>query len=137
VYQWDLRIPSFHRLSLLDKNKSHLLLLVFFLFAALTALNAVRNTLKADIESKTVKCKKCNHIANANEYKASDFTKAFLYDSKPSGSSGYKKHAETAYLSCLADCKCADNEMEMIRIRKEEMAIKKAERERDDLERAT
>jgi len=61
--------------------------------------------LKADFESKTVKCKKCNYVANADQYEVGDFTKACLYDSKPSSSSGYKKHAETAYLSCLADCK--------------------------------
>ena len=58
-----------------------------------------------------------------------------MYDSKPSASSGYEKHAETAYLSCLAGCKWADNEMEMIRLRKEGMAIKKAECERADIER--
>ena len=84
-----------------------------------------------------VKCKKCNHVANADKYEPGDFTKAFLYDSKPSASSGYKRHAETAYLSCLADCKRADNEMEMIKLRKEEMTIKKAERERADIERST
>jgi len=88
--------------------------------------------LKADFESKTVKCKKCNYVANADQYEVGDFTKACLYDSKPSSSSGYKKHAETAYLSCLADCKRADNELEMIKLRKEEMSIKKVERERAD-----
>ena len=93
--------------------------------------------LRADFEQKTVTCKKCNHIGKAEDYDTADFLRACLYDSKQGSSSGYKKHAETAYLSCLADCKCAVNEMEMIRIRKEEMAIKKAERERDDLERAT
>jgi hypothetical protein len=35
----------------------------------------------------------------------------------------------------LAGCKCADNKIEMIRLRKEEMSIKKAEHERADLER--
>jgi hypothetical protein len=84
-----------------------------------------------------VKCKKCNHVANADEYESGDFTKACLYDSKASATSGYKKHAETAYLSCLADCKRADNEMEMIKLRKEEMAIKKAECERAEIERST
>jgi len=93
--------------------------------------------LKAVFELKTVKCNKCNHAANANEYEASNFTKACLCNSKPSGSSGSKKHAETAYLSCLAYCKHADNEIEMIRLWKVDMSIKKAERERDDLKRAT
>ena len=79
-----------------------------------------------------MKCKKCNYVANADQYEVGDFTKACLYDSKPSSSSGYKKHAETAYLSCLADCKRADNELEMIKLRKEEMSIKKVERERAD-----
>jgi hypothetical protein len=93
--------------------------------------------LKAEFESKTVKCKKCNHVANADEYEPGDFTKACLYDSKSSSTSGYKRHAETAYLSCLADCKRADNELEMIKLRKEELNIKKAEQERADIERTT
>ncbi len=38
--------------------------------------------LKADFEDKMVKCKKCNYIANADEYEPGDFTKACLYDSK-------------------------------------------------------
>ena len=91
--------------------------------------------LKADFESKTVKCKKCNYVANADQYEPGDFTKACLYDSKQSSTSGYKKHAETAYLSCLADCKRTDNELEIIKLRKEEMNIKKVERERADAER--
>jgi hypothetical protein len=74
--------------------------------------------------SKTVKCKKCNHVANANEYEASNFTKACLYDSKPSGSIGYKKHAEAAYLSFLADCKQVDNEMEMIKLNVRGLTLK-------------
>jgi hypothetical protein len=86
--------------------------------------------LKADFESKTVKCKKCNYVANTDQYDVRDFTKACLYDSKPTSTSGYKTHAETAYLSCLADCK--QNELEMIKLRKDEMSIKKVERERAD-----
>jgi hypothetical protein len=93
--------------------------------------------LKADFESKTVKCKKCNYVANADEYDVGDSSKACLYDRKPSSTSGYKEHAESAYLSCLADCKRADNELEVIKLRREEMSIKKLEHERVDAERLT
>jgi hypothetical protein len=40
-----------------------------------------------------------------------------------------------AYLSCLADCKRADNELEIIKLRKKEMNTKKLECKRADGER--
>jgi len=46
-----------------------------------------------------------------------------LYDKKEPGSSGYKKHAETAYLSCLADVKRAESERMMITLKEKEMAL--------------
>ncbi len=82
-----------------------------------------------------MKCKKCAHIGKADDYEPGDFTKVCLYDSKPSATNGYKRHAETAYLSCLADCKRADNELEMIRLKKDELVIKKAEQERANIEK--
>jgi len=91
--------------------------------------------LKVDFESKTVKCKKCAHIGKVDDYEPGDFTKSCLCDSKPSETSGYKRHAETAYLSCLADCKRVDNELEMIRLKKEELVMKKANQERANIKK--
>jgi hypothetical protein len=71
---------------------------------------------KADFESKSVICKKCNYIVAADEYDPQDFTKACLYDKKESSSSGFKRHAENAYLICLADNKRLDNEKAMIKL---------------------
>jgi hypothetical protein len=53
--------------------------------------------------------------------------KACLYDSKQgSGGSGtYKKHSERAYLSCLANCRRAENEIAMILLRGKEQEKKK------------
>jgi len=48
--------------------------------------------------------------AAAEDYDSADFTRACLFDKKESSGSGFKKHTETAYLSCLADVKRADNE---------------------------
>ncbi len=72
--------------------------------------------MKADFESKSVICKKCNYIVAADEYDPQDFTKACLYDKKESSSSGFKRHAENAYLICLADNKRLDNEKAMIKL---------------------
>jgi hypothetical protein len=71
--------------------------------------------------------------------------KACLYDSKQgSGGSGtYKKDSETAYLSCLANCRRAENEIAMILLRgkeqekkKEEMDMKREEKAREDIEKS-
>ena len=83
--------------------------------------------MKADFESKTVTCKNCNYIAAADEYDPQDFTKACLYDKKESSSSGFKRHAETAYLSCLADNKRLDNEKAMIKLKEFELHQKTME----------
>ncbi len=88
--------------------------------------------LKVDFEAKKVICKKCNHQATSDEYDQEDFVKACLYDKKESSSSGFKKHAETAYLSCLADVKRADNEKSLISLREKEMNLKLVEQERAD-----
>jgi hypothetical protein len=78
---------------------------------------------KADFESKTAICKECNYMAAVDEYDPQDFTEACLYDKKEPSSSGFKRHAETAHLCCLADNKRLDNEKSMLRrlssIRKE------------------
>jgi hypothetical protein len=98
-------------------------------------LNCFENSdeyLKADFESKTVICKKCNHVAAAEDYDAADFTRACLFDKKESSCSGFKKHTETAYLGCLADVKRADNERSMITIWQKEMELKLLELERAD-----
>jgi hypothetical protein len=84
---------------------------------------------KADFESKTVICKKCNYIAGADEYDSQEFTKACLYDKKEPASSGFKRHAETAYLSCLADNKRLDNEKSMIKLKEIEFNQKAMEAE--------
>jgi hypothetical protein len=76
-----------------------------------------------DFEAKTVICKKCNHQVPSSDYNNEDFVKACLYDKKEPGSSGYKKHAETAYLSCLADVKRAESERMMITLKEKEMAL--------------
>jgi hypothetical protein len=49
--------------------------------------------LKADYDSKTVKCLKCTHVAMADKFDQSDFAKACFYDSnKQQGkTSGLKK----------------------------------------------
>ncbi len=44
--------------------------------------------IQADFEAKSVKCKKCNHVAVAEEYLNEDFVRACLYDKKESGSGG-------------------------------------------------
>jgi len=98
-------------------------------------LNCFENSddyLKADFESKTVICKKCNHVAAAEDYDSADFTRAGLFDKKESSGSGFKKHTETAYLSCLADVKRADNERSLISMRQKEMELKLLELERAD-----
>jgi len=98
-------------------------------------LNCFENSddyLKADFESKTVICKKCNHVAAAEDYDSADFTRACLFDKKESSGSGFKKHTETAYLSCLADVKRADNERSLISMRQKEMELKLLELERAD-----
>jgi hypothetical protein len=51
---------------------------------------------------------------------------------KESSSSGFKKHTETAYLSCLADVKRADNEKNLISLREKEMNLRLVEQERAD-----
>ncbi len=85
--------------------------------------------MKADFELKTVICKKCNYIAAADEYDSQEFTKACLYDKKEAASSGFKRHAETAYLSCLADNKRLDNEKSMIKLKEIEFNQKTMEAE--------
>jgi len=97
--------------------------------------------LRSDYEQKTVTCKKCNHIGNkAEDYDTADFC---LYDRKQSSSSSYKNLAETAYLTCLADCKRADNEKEMILMKKseldfrsDELELRRQEKAREDDEKA-
>jgi hypothetical protein len=63
--------------------------------------------MKADFDTKTAICKKCNHVD------AADFTKACLFDKKESSGSRFKM----AYLSCLFDVKRAENERLMISVR--------------------
>ena len=82
-----------------------------------------------DYEAKTVICKKCNHQAPSSDYNNDDFVKACLYEKKEPGSSGYKKHAETAYLSCLADVKKAESERMMITLKEKEMALQLKQQE--------
>ena len=114
----------------------------------ISCLNCFENSdafIRADFDAKTVTCKKCNHIGKAEQYDAADFLKACLYDSKQGsgGSGAYKKHSETAYLSCLADCKRAENENAMIllkgkelELKKEEMDMKREEKAREDIEKS-
>lgn len=85
--------------------------------------------LVVDFEAKTVICKKCNHQAPSSDYNNEDFVKACLYDKKEPSSSGYKKHAETAYLSCLADVKRAESERMMITLKEKEMAFQLKQQE--------
>jgi hypothetical protein len=84
---------------------------------------------KAHFESKKVICKKCNCIAPADKYDSQDFMKACLYDKKEPTSSGFKRHAETAYLSHLADNKRLDNEKSIIKIKEIEFNQKTMEAE--------
>jgi hypothetical protein len=81
-----------------------------------------------DFEAKTVICKKCNHQAPSSDYNNEDFVNC-LYDKKEPGSSGYKKHVETAYLSCLADVKRAESERMMITLKEKEMALQLRQQE--------
>jgi hypothetical protein len=57
--------------------------------------------------------------------------RACLFDKKESSSSGLKKHAKAAYLSCLADVKRADNEKSLISLTEKEMNLKLLEQEQD------
>jgi len=91
--------------------------------------------IKADAESKTVICKSCLHVSDASQYDVTDFTKACLYDRKESSVSAFKKHTETAYLSCLADIKRQDNEKAILVIREREMILRAQEQERADAEK--
>jgi hypothetical protein len=96
-------------------------------------LNCYENSdeyMKADFETKTGICKKCNHVATAEEYDTAGFTNACLFDKKESSRSGFKKHTEMAYLSCLADVKRAENERSMISMRQKAMELKVLELER-------
>jgi hypothetical protein len=83
-----------------------------------------------DFDAKTVVCKKCNHHASLDEYDNDDFIKACLYDKKEATSSGYKKQAETAYLSCLADVKRVENEKYLITLKEKEFNLQMAQQER-------
>jgi hypothetical protein len=92
--------------------------------------------IKADYDSKTVRCGKCKHVAKAEEYDEVDFVKACYYDSKPYGTtSGFKKHQETAYLSMLTDLERAKNENKHLDLKREELRLKEMELERQDNER--
>jgi hypothetical protein len=71
-------------------------------------------------------------VAAAEEYDAANFTKACVFDSKESKGSGFKKYTETAYLSCLADEKRAENERSMISMRQKEMELKLLELDQVD-----
>jgi hypothetical protein len=77
-------------------------------------------------------CKKFNHQAKPDEYDQEDFVEACLNDWKESNTTGFKKHAETAYLSCLADVKRADNEKNLIILSEKEMNLKRLEQEQAD-----
>jgi hypothetical protein len=90
---------------------------------------------KVDAESKTVLCKSCLHVSDASEYDLADFMKACLYDRKESSVNAFKKHTETAYLSCLADIKRQDNEKVMLAIREREMNLQVQEQERAGAEK--
>jgi hypothetical protein len=60
--------------------------------------------LKADYDSKIVKCLKCTHVAMADQFDQSDFDKACFYDSnKQQGTtSGLKKtHTKKQHISAL------------------------------------
>ena len=114
-----------------------------FPISCLKCMETNDHFLRADFEQKTVTCKKCNHIGKAEDYDTADFLRACLYDSKQGSSSGYKKHAETAYLTCLADCKRADNEKEMILMkqseldfRRDELELRRQEKAREGEEKA-
>jgi hypothetical protein len=100
-----------------------------YLISCLKCFENSDELIRADFDAKPVTCKKCNHIGEAEQYDAADFLKACLYDSKQGsgGSGGYKKHSETAYLSCLADCKRAENENVMILLKGKELELKKEE----------
>jgi hypothetical protein len=84
-----------------------------------------------DFDAKTVVCKKCNHQASSDEYDNDDFMKACLYDKKEATSSGYKKHAKTAYLSCLVDVKRAENEKYLITLKEKEFNLQMAQQEQE------
>jgi transcription initiation factor TFIIIB Brf1 subunit/transcription initiation factor TFIIB len=75
--------------------------------------------IRADFEAKTVICKKCSHVAAAEDYSNEDFVRACLYDKKESGSGGgtVKRHQETAYYSVVADLNRTTNERAMIALR--------------------
>ncbi len=75
--------------------------------------------IRADFEAKTVICKKCNHVAAAEEYVNEDFVRACLYDKKERGSGGgtVKRHQETAYYSVVVDLNRTTNERAMIVLR--------------------
>ncbi len=92
--------------------------------------------IKADFESKTVTCKKCQNVFESSVYDENDFTRACLFVKKEASSSGYKKHSETAYLTFLADCKKSDNEKALIQLREKELQVKTNEQERADAEKA-
>jgi hypothetical protein len=67
-----------------------------------------------------VKCAKCKHIATAEDYDQSHFLKECFYDSKPSATSGFKKHQETAYIiSMSADLEQAKNESKHLELKRE------------------
>ena len=97
--------------------------------------------IRADFDSKTVRCAKCNHVEKAELYDQVEFIKACYYDSKPSGnsstsgSSAFKKHQETAYLSMMADLERAKNENKHLDLKREELRLREKEMGRQETER--
>jgi hypothetical protein len=93
---------------------------------------------KVEMDSKTVFCRSCKHVADASEYNVMDFTWACLYDKKEaSTATGFKKHAETVYLSCLADIKRQDNERLMLSLKEKELDICLQEQQHSYKEKAS
>jgi len=88
-----------------------------------------------------VRCAKCNHVEKAELYDQVEFIKACYYDSKPSGnsstsgSSAFKKHQETAYLSMMADLERAKNENKHLDLKREELRLREKEMGRQETER--
>ncbi len=79
-------------------------------------------------------CEHCKELVLIGEshvvYDNDEFIKACSHDNKEASSSSHKKHAKTAYLSCLADVKRAENKKYLILLKEKEFNLQMAQQER-------
>jgi hypothetical protein len=106
-----------------DESKSHTNKqksspMVPCLIKCLNCHESTDEILKVVPEGRFVRCMKCKHINNADDYDPLDFHKAYMFESSKittSSTSNFKKSTEVAYILSLSNLTRSQTEREAIK----------------------